>query len=84
MEDCLEGPHLGMGGEKKEVKVGTCMSMKVRDELVTLLRDYQDIFSWSYQDLPGLSLEIVQQKLPLNPGCSLVKKKLRRMKQRCP
>ncbi|XP_014626061.1 zinc finger BED domain-containing protein RICESLEEPER 2-like [Glycine max] len=31
---------LGIGREKKEVKVGTCMSAKVRDELVTLLRDY--------------------------------------------
>ena len=24
---------------------------------MTLLRDYQDIFAWSYQDMPGLSLE---------------------------
>ena len=29
--------NLGIGGEKKEVKVGTCMSAKVRDVLVTLL-----------------------------------------------
>ena len=29
--------NLGIGGEKKEVKVGTCMSTKVRDELVILL-----------------------------------------------
>ena len=37
--------NLGIGGEKKEVKVSTCMSAKVRDELVTLLGDYQDIFA---------------------------------------
>ena len=30
--------------------------------------------------MPGLSLEIVQHKLPLNPECSTVKQKLRRMK----
>jgi len=47
---------------------------------VTLLRDYQDIFAWSYQDMPGLSSEIVQHKLPLNPKCSPIKQKLRRMK----
>jgi len=29
--------NLGIGEEKKEVKVGTCMSAKVRDELVILL-----------------------------------------------
>ena len=47
---------------------------------MTLLRDYQDIFAWSYQDMPGLSSDIVQHKLPLNPECSSVKQKLRRMK----
>ena len=40
--------NLGVDGERKEVKVDTCMSTNVRDELVTLLRDYQDIFAWSY------------------------------------
>ena len=68
-----EDVNLGIGREKKEVKVGTCMSVKVRDELVTLLRDYQDIFAWSFQDMPGLSSEIVQHKLPLNHECSPVK-----------
>ena len=56
------------------------MSLNVRDELVTLLQDYQDIFAWSYQDMLGLSSKIVQHKLPLNPECSPVKQKLRKMK----
>ena len=30
--------------------------------------------------MPSLSLDIVQHKLPLNPECSPVKQKLRRMK----
>ena len=72
--------NLGIGREKKEVMVGTSMSMKVRGELVTLLRDYQDIFAWSYQDIHGFNIEIVQHKLPLNPECSPVKQKLRRTK----
>ena len=39
--------NLGVGEEKKEVKVGTGMTKHIRDELVALLRDYQDIFAWS-------------------------------------
>jgi len=72
--------NLGPSEEKKEVKIGTCVSASIRDELVALLRDYQDIFAWSYQDMPGLSSKIVQHRLPLNPECSPVKQKLRRMK----
>ena len=56
------------------------MSTNIQDELVTLLQDYQDIIACSYQDMPGLSSDIVQHKLPQNLECSLVKQKLRRMK----
>jgi len=47
--------NLGTGEEKKEVKIGTCVSADIREELMALLRDYQDIFTWSYQDMPSLS-----------------------------
>ena len=69
----MEVVNLGVGEERKEVKVGIDMSVKVRDELVALLQDYQDIFAWSYQDMLGLSLDIVQHRLPLNPECSLIR-----------
>ena len=67
-------------GERKEVKMGTGMIASIRHQLVTLLQDYQDIFAWSYRDMSGLDSDIVQHRLPLNPRCSLVKQKLRRMK----
>ena len=65
--------NLGVDGERKEVKVGICMFANVRDELVTLLQDYQDIVAWYYPDMPGLSSNIMQHKLPLNLECSPVK-----------
>ena len=71
---------LGTSSGKKEVKIGTGMTAPIREELMALLKDYQDIFGWSYQDMPGLSYDIVQHRLPLNPECSPVKQKLRRMK----
>ena len=72
--------NLGVGKERKEVKVGTGMNTPVRDELVVLLRNYQDIFACSYQDILGLNPDIVQHRFSLNPGCSPVKQKLRRIK----
>ena len=51
-EDQEMGPHqeetelvdLGTGNGKKEVKIGTGMIAPVREELVALLKNYQDIF----------------------------------------
>ena len=76
----MEIINLGVGEEKKEVKVGIRMTIPIRDTLVALLQDYQDILTWSYQDMPGLNPDIVQHRLPLNHGCSSVKQKLRGMK----
>ena len=56
------------------------MTPHIREELVALLREYQDVFAWSYQDMPGLSHDIVQHRLASNSGYSPVKQKLRRMK----
>ena len=83
-EDQETGPHqeetelvdLGSGSGKREVKIGTGITAPIREELIILLKDYQDIFAWSYQDMPGLSSVIVQNRLPLNPECSPVKQKL--------
>ena len=71
---------LGINSGKKEVKIGTSMTAPVCEELMALLKSYQDIFAWSYQDMSGLSLDIVKHRLPLNPECSPIKQKLRRMK----
>ena len=64
-EDQGMGPHqeetklvdLGTSSGKKEVKIGTGMTAPIREELTALLKDYQDIFAWSYQDMPGLKPE---------------------------
>ena len=62
------------------MKIGTGMTAPIRRDLITLLEEYQDIFAWLYQDMPGLDLGIVQHKLPLNSGSSPVKQKIRRMR----
>ena len=36
---------LSTGSEKKEAKVGTDMTALIREELLALLRDYQDAFA---------------------------------------
>ena len=44
---------MGTPKEKKEVKVGTGMTTPIRQGLIILLEEYQDVFAWSYQDMPG-------------------------------
>ena len=52
--------NLGMNNEKNEVKIDSSLDSYVKKEIMDLLKEYVDIFAWSYQDMPGLSKEIVE------------------------
>ncbi|RDX79701.1 hypothetical protein CR513_39842, partial [Mucuna pruriens] len=76
----LENINLGEGIEGREVRIGKQVPPDLRIKLAKLLKEYADIFSWSYQDMPGLDREIVEHKLPLLPGSTLIRQQLRRMR----
>ena len=50
---------------------------RVKERIVELLREYSDIFAWSYKDMPGLDPDVVEHRLPLKPECPPVKQMLR-------
>ncbi|RDX83079.1 hypothetical protein CR513_36042, partial [Mucuna pruriens] len=56
------------------------MPSDLRQRLVELLREYADIFAWSYRDMLGLDTTIMEHRLPLVPNAILVRQQLRRMK----
>ncbi|XP_017972604.1 PREDICTED: uncharacterized protein LOC108661181 [Theobroma cacao] len=79
-QELTEMINLGNGKEKKEVKIDTSLSSNERQKLEELLREYVDVFAWSYQDISGLNTDIVVHKLPLRSDYKPIKQKLRRMK----
>ncbi|KAG8490555.1 hypothetical protein CXB51_013674 [Gossypium anomalum] len=66
--------------EGKEVKIGTLITKNTRRSLIELVQEFKDIFAWSYQDMPGLSTDIVVHRLPIRQDCKPVQQKLRRMR----
>jgi len=72
--------NLGNEGEEKKVKIGVGLTEEMRQQLYALLKEFKDIFAWSYEDMPSLDPKIVQHRLPLKPECHPIKQRLRRMK----
>ena len=66
-QEVTELVNLGTDNEKKEVKIDSSLDPSTKKEIVDLLREYVDIFAWSYQDMPGLGTEIVEHQLPMRP-----------------
>ncbi|XP_057976024.1 uncharacterized protein LOC131163452 [Malania oleifera] len=49
--------NLGTNEEPKEVKIGAPLGGKERCEMINLLKEYQDVFAWSYQDMPDVLVD---------------------------
>ena len=78
-EEPLETNNLGSEENWKEVSIGALLDDDVKRKLIDLLKEYVDVFAWSYQDMPGLDTNIVEHHLPLKPECPPVKQRLRRI-----
>ena len=79
-KEATEWINLGTEENKREVKIGTTLTAEERQDLIELLKEYSDVFAWSYQDMPGLDPEIVAHNLPIRLEYRPVQQKLRRLK----
>ncbi|KAI5431078.1 hypothetical protein KIW84_035296 [Lathyrus oleraceus] len=77
-EEHIELVNLSFNDDVNEVKIGSQLCPETKKGLLDLLREYSDVFAWSYQDIPGLDYEIVEHRFLLKPECTSVKQKLRR------
>jgi hypothetical protein len=44
------------------------MSLENKNAIIKLLRDYVDCFTYNYHEMPDLSLELVEHRLPIKSG----------------
>jgi hypothetical protein len=44
------------------------MSLENKNAIIKLLRDYVDCFTYNYHEMPDLSLELVEYRLPIKSG----------------
>ena len=65
-EEQVELVNLGSEDDVKEVKIGSRLCPDAKKGLIDLLREYSDVFAWSYQDMPGLDSKIVENRLSLS------------------
>ncbi|XP_070020409.1 uncharacterized protein [Nicotiana sylvestris] len=72
--------NLGDVEAVKETRISIHLSPSEKKEYIYFIKEYEDIFAWSYDDMIGLSTSIVANKLPTNPMCMPVKQKHRKFK----
>ena len=62
--------NLAEEGEKeKRIKIRVKFPKDMKDELIVLLKEFNEIFAWFYQDMPRLDIEIVVHRIPVKLEC---------------
>ena len=73
----LEEVILDDSRPERTTRVGTLANWPVRQELTAFLRDNQDMFAWSHEDMPGIDPSIMVHKLNVSPSFSPIRQKKR-------
>ena len=61
----------------KPVSISASLSVEERTHLVELLKEYQDVFAWQYDEMPGIDPKLVAHSLNVGLGTRLVVQPIR-------
>ena len=64
--EALETVALVEDKPTKTTRIGTTLSPEMRTKLIEFLKENLDVFTWSHEDMPGISPKIIQHKLKVD------------------
>ena len=66
--DPLEKVDIGDGSIPRPTFINANLSDDCKTDLIKLLKEYVDCFAWEYSEMPGLSRDLVEHRLPIKAG----------------
>ena len=66
--DDLEEVDIGLGDKPRPTYVSAKLDPNIKGQLIKLLKEYRDYFTWEYHEMLGLSRSIVEHRLPTKEG----------------
>ena len=61
----------------RTTRISTLASLTVRLALMTFLKANQDVFAWSYEDMPGIDPSVMVHRLNVSPSFPPIRQKKR-------
>ena len=66
--DPLEQIDIGDGSVPRLTFINQNLEANYKSKLIALLKEYIDCFAWNYAEMPGLSRDLVEHRLPIRKG----------------
>ena len=71
--------NIGTENEPKFVKLSRSLTEEKRSEYTELLREFADVFAWTYEDLKTYDTSVIEHKIPLKEEAKPFRQKLRQI-----
>jgi len=71
--------NIGTKDSLKMVKFGKGTTSNEREKLISLIREFKDVLSWSYEDLKAYREYVIDHAIPLKEGKKPFRQKLKQM-----
>ncbi|XP_031127546.1 uncharacterized protein LOC116029639 [Ipomoea triloba] len=78
--DELKEVDLGTPENPRPIFISTLLSNEDEEIYVTLLKEYIDVFAWTYKEMPGLDPKVAVHRLAVKKTCRPVKQAQRRFR----
>ena len=75
----IEDYNIGTEENPKMVKLSKTLPPDKKLKYVELIKEFQDVFAWSYEDLKSYDTFVIQHTIPLKENQKPFKQKLRRI-----
>jgi len=79
-EDKVTQINLGDEANPKPIFISESLSPSEKEDLISLVWEYIDVFAWNYEDMPGLDPHVVMHRLNINSDEKSVKQQQRRFR----
>ena len=80
MKPSFDALNLGNDENLRLIKIGSTLNEKERKDLKKLLIEFEEVFAWSYEDMPGIDPEISQNHIDTHAYMVPIKQNLRLMR----
>jgi hypothetical protein len=71
--------NIGTESEPKFVKLSRNLTKEQRSEYIGILREFADVFTWTYEDLKTYETFVIEHKIPLKEEANPFRQKLRQI-----
>ncbi|XP_070039572.1 uncharacterized protein [Nicotiana tomentosiformis] len=79
--DALKEVNLGTNEEPRPTYLSALLAIDDENTYIKLLKEFKDVFAWSYKDMPGLDLKVAVHHLAVKNGARPVKQAQRQFRR---